>query len=224
LTTANVERISAGHLSHWFRPMLDDGVLDAETVARPAARSPDTKVAIKYLIASGATAISIVEIDGACTFHVGSKILPDAAAIFWITATQAKPIVRQARKLAGRTPDIDVAEAALALAAADQRVTLTPHHVAVTRAGAAAERLDAHIESLRARGAVKEFTRAYRRRRLAAAANGEGFMSFATAELRLRRALVPLLVNGHALGPMGSLFADIFENAQLPRCRCGHKK
>jgi uncharacterized protein YlxW (UPF0749 family) len=37
---------------------LDD-VLDVETVARPAARSPDTKAAINYLEASGATAISV---------------------------------------------------------------------------------------------------------------------------------------------------------------------
>ena len=35
--------------------------------ARPA-RSSDTKVAINYLIASGATAITIAEIDGVCSF------------------------------------------------------------------------------------------------------------------------------------------------------------
>jgi hypothetical protein len=43
--------------------------------ARPA-RSPDIKAAIAYLIASGATAISIVEHDGVCSFHVGHKIDP----------------------------------------------------------------------------------------------------------------------------------------------------
>jgi hypothetical protein len=43
--------------------MTDADVSDA----RPAS-SPDTKAAIKYLIASGAAAISIVEIDGACAF------------------------------------------------------------------------------------------------------------------------------------------------------------
>jgi hypothetical protein len=39
---------------------LDD-VADVETAARPAARSADTKAAIAYLIASDATAISIIE-------------------------------------------------------------------------------------------------------------------------------------------------------------------
>ena len=47
---------------------------------RPA-RSPDTKAAVAYLAASGAVAISIVEIDGVCTIRTGNKILPDAAAM-----------------------------------------------------------------------------------------------------------------------------------------------
>jgi hypothetical protein len=43
--------------------------------ARPA-RSPETKAAIKYLEASGATAISVIEADTGCTFRVGTKIDP----------------------------------------------------------------------------------------------------------------------------------------------------
>jgi hypothetical protein len=59
--------------------MLDDAVADVETAVRPAARSPDTKAAIQYLEASGATAISIVEVDGAAAFRVGTKIPPLAS-------------------------------------------------------------------------------------------------------------------------------------------------
>jgi hypothetical protein len=70
----------------------------------------------------------------------------------------------------------------------DHRAVLTPHDNAISRAGASAKRLDAYIENLRARGAMREFTKTYKRRRLAAAAQGEGFMTFAVAELRLRRA------------------------------------
>src|SRR6202023_1080614 len=41
-----------------------------------------------------------------------------------------------------------------------QRATLTPHDVAMSRAGEAAGRLDSYVEALRARGAIKEFTKA----------------------------------------------------------------
>ena len=88
---------------------------------------------------------------------------------------------------------------------------MTPHDVAMSRAGEAAGRLDSYVEALRARGAMKEFTKAYRLRRIAAKARGEGFMSFKVAELRLRRALIPLLVNGRTIGPAQSLFAEIFD-------------
>jgi hypothetical protein len=50
----------------------------------------------------------------------------------------------------------------------------------------------------------------YKRRRIEAKAAGLGFMTYKNAELRLRRALVPLLVSGQGVGPMQSLFAEIF--------------
>ncbi len=173
--------------------------------ARPA-RSSDTKVAINYLIASGATAITIAEIDGVCTFHVGSKIDPRAVSVQWIAEVNARTVVRQARKLAGESPDAATAARALAQAAADQRVTLTAHDLAMSRAGQAASRIELYIDSMRAKGVMREFTRAYTRRRTAAAANGQGFMSYAVAEARLRKALIPLLVGGQNVGPSQSLF------------------
>jgi hypothetical protein len=182
--------------------------LMSRSVMRARRReSPDTRAAVAYLEASGATAITITEHDGVCAFRVGHKIDPDAVAIFWIMEADAKPVVARARKLAGKSAD---ATASLRQAATDLRATLTPHATAMARAGAAAERLDGYIESLRARGAMKEFTRAFRRRRLAAAANGQGFMSFAVAEARLRKALVPLLLGGNNIR-VQSLFAAIFD-------------
>jgi hypothetical protein len=62
--------------------MLDD-VSDIATPAiepRPRA-SASSKAAINYLIASGATAISVIETETGCTFRIGSKIDPPAAAI-----------------------------------------------------------------------------------------------------------------------------------------------
>jgi hypothetical protein len=188
--------------------MLDD-VAAVETVARPAARSPDTKAAVAYLTASGATAITITEIDGVCAFHVGTKIDPGAVSVQWLPETNARAVVRQARKHAGSSPDAATAMGALKQAADTLRATLTPHDVAMSRAGQAAARIEAYIESMRAKGAMREFTRMYQRRRMEAAANGQGFMPFKVAELRLRRALVPLLIGGRNVATQ-SLFAEIF--------------
>jgi hypothetical protein len=145
------------------------------------AKAPDTKAAVAYLVASGATAISIVEIDSACAFRIGHKIDPNAVEIYWLTAAQAKPLARLARKEVGRHQDIATASAALARAAAALRAILTPHPVAISRAGDADAKLNRYMDGLRGTGVLKEFTKAYRRQRLAAASNGAGFMSFKVA-------------------------------------------
>jgi hypothetical protein len=105
---------------------------------RPGPRSPNTKAAINYLIASGAVAITITEHDGVCSFNVGHKIDPHAVSVQWLPETQARAIVRQARRDAGRSPDAATAARAVAQAAADHHATLTPRDTAVARAGAAA--------------------------------------------------------------------------------------
>ena len=117
--------------------------------------------------------------------------------------------MRKARKHTGKSPDAAMAIEALRRAAADQRVTLTPNEIAISRAGDAATRLDTYLASLRGSGVLKEFNRAFKQRRMAAAARGAGFMSYAAAEARLRKALVPLLVGGNTIG-VQSLFAEIF--------------
>jgi hypothetical protein len=88
---------------------------------------------------------------------------------------------------------------------------LTPHDVAMMRAGAAARRLDAHVASLRACGMMREFTRQYKLGRAAATARGEGFMSYGNAESRLRQALISLLVGERDVGATHSLFAESFD-------------
>jgi hypothetical protein len=177
--------------------------------ARPA-KAPNTKAAVAYLVASGATAISIVEIEGACAFRLGHKIDPNAISVHWLNRTNAMAISRQARKHAGVSPDAVTAGRALSQAAADHRQTLTPHDVAIERAGAAADRLDAYLDGLRGRGTFREFNRAFKARRKAAVASGTGFISYKIATARLRRALIPLLVGGQNVGPVESLFAKIF--------------
>ncbi|KJC59525.1 hypothetical protein UP10_18755 [Bradyrhizobium sp. LTSPM299] len=116
----------------------------------------------------------------------------------------------KARAIAGDNPDADAAISALREAAAHHRVTLTAHDTAISRADVAAHRLDQFVESLRARGAMREFTKSYKAARLAARGRGEGFMSYAVAEARLRMALIPYLVSGCEVGAVPSLFAEIF--------------
>jgi hypothetical protein len=153
----------------------------------------------------------VIETEIGCSFRVGSKIDPRAVTVQWISETQATAVARRARKHAGDSPDAATAGAALAQAAAEHRTTLTPNTTAIERARSASQKLDGYLESLRARGAMKEFTKVYRRRRLAATARGEGFMSYAVAEARLRKALIPYLVGGRTIGPVQSLFEQIFD-------------
>jgi hypothetical protein len=89
-------------------------------------------------------------------------------------------------------------------------VTLTVHNVAMIRAEEAAKRLDAYMASQRGTGVLKEFNRAFKRRRMEAMSKGRGFMNYKAAELRLRRALIPLLMNGGKPAVGQSLFASIF--------------
>jgi hypothetical protein len=185
-------------------------VADVETVAR-AARS-DTKAAISYLVCSGAVAITIIENVKGCSFKVGSKISARGAMVFWLREAEAPLVLKAARRIAGRKPDIAQAENALYRAAADQRVTLTEHATAMMRAGDAAAKLDAYLASLKGTGLLSELNKAYRRKRMAAQLRGEGYMSYGTVMLRFKKALIPMLLqNGATVGPTQSLFAQIFD-------------
>jgi hypothetical protein len=170
-----------------MRRMLDD-LTEIETpVAQPKPRaSASSKAAIKYLEASGAVAISVTGPADFVPIRVG-KIGPHAVAVFWIKKEAAVAVARLARRLAGADSDRDDAVLALRQAASELRVTLTPHSTAISRAGAAVERLEDFIENLRISGAYWQFTKTYKLRRLAAREAGRGFMTFKFAEARCGR-------------------------------------
>jgi uncharacterized Rossmann fold enzyme len=190
--------------------MLDHHVAASATIAKQVPISPD-KAALAYLAASGAAPIFVTDVDGVATIGTGSKVDPRAAVVFWIAGQDAKSIVKVARRIAGKNQNADDAVVSLRKAAVECRATLTPHDVAISRARVAAERLDAFMSSMRGTGVLKEFTRTYKRRRIAAAERGKGFMSYKVAELRFKRALVPLLMNG-GKPPIGtSFFSAIFD-------------
>jgi hypothetical protein len=191
--------------------MLDE-VAIVETVepAPQPERSPDAK-AIRYLIQSGAAAVYVTGVDDFVAIRsAGTKIDPrTAAAIYWVRKQDAIPLTRRARKAAGDNPNTEEAISALREAAAAARVKLTEHSIAISRAGASAQRLDAYLLSMRGTGALKEFNRAFKRRRLEATANGRGFMTFKTAMTRLQTLLIPILQQGRNVQTT-SLFASIF--------------
>jgi hypothetical protein len=169
---------------------------------------------IAYFTASGAVAITITEINGVSAFRVGTKMLARSVAIFWIMEVDTKPVVTSARKIAGKSPG-GAAEAIATLhrAASAKRATLTEHTIAMSRAGDAARRIEEYMASMRAMGAMREFTRLYKARRSTAATQGKGFMTYAAAELRLRRALIPLLMRGGQPAVGSSLFAENFQDS-----------
>jgi hypothetical protein len=153
----------------------------------------------------------VIETETGCTFRIGTKLgLARSVATYWIMEVDAKRVVDRARKIAGKGAGGNAAISALHQAAADLRATLTPHYVAMARAGNAAIRIEQYIDSMHARGAMREFTKDYKVRRLAAKQRGENFMTYRAAELRLRRALIPLLMRGGQPAVGSSFFAEIF--------------
>lgn len=94
--------------------------------------------------------------------------------------------------------------------AAIQGVTLTPHDVAVERAGDAARRLDTYLEAMKGSGTLKEFDRQFKRRLMEATARSSDFVTYKTAEARLRAALIPMLTGGGRPGVGPGVFAGIF--------------
>jgi hypothetical protein len=85
--------------------------------------------------------------------------------------------------------------------------------LAMSRAGDAAQKLDQYIAELRWTGRMKQFTKSYKARRLAARARGEGFLSYRVAQQRLRAALIPLLMNGGKPAAGATLFEQVFRDA-----------
>ncbi len=80
----------------------------------------------------------------------------------------AKPIVRRAREIM-QAADL-TATAALHQAALDLKQTLTPHDIAIERAGQASQKLDLYMASMQGIGILKLFNAEFKRRRIAASA------------------------------------------------------
>ena len=186
----------------------------AAAVADPAGGSTSTtratRAALEYLQLSGATPISIRATESGGSKTRFGKVDPNAAIVVWCEETRARPVIRLARRYAGPGASVTAASAALRKAAGDMRIVLTPDATAMERATAQARRLDQFIEDLHARGAMKQFTKSFKATRLALAATGQGFMSYKVAEMRFRKALIPLLQAGGQPAVGAPLFKQVF--------------
>jgi hypothetical protein len=185
------------------------------------ARAPNRKAAVAYLIASGASAISIIERDVATgntqkstadrfSITTGSpKKFEAFISTWWLPAAMASRVASRARLEAGSGADLAECRAAILASAAVIGAVLTADDVAISRAGAACTKLDSMIDQMRRSGQLREFNRQYKIRRDAAIAAGHGFMQYSAALKRLKAALLPMLMAGSAK-PMASLFDQIF--------------
>jgi hypothetical protein len=178
--------------------------------------------AVRYLRASGASAVQVLDVGGELKLHVGTRLDPAAVAILWAPGSYAAHIGRGARSLVrGERPTVERMVEAIGQAASAIRTTATPHAVALERAAAAARRLDDAMAELNGTGRLAAFNREFANRRRAAVASGSGFMSYGDAMGRLRKALVPVLAQGgdpQAAAP--TLFASILPvGLNGPLCR-----
>jgi hypothetical protein len=111
-----------------------------------------------------------------------------AAAAWWCVAHDAGRVIRLARK---HGCDIPAAACTLGIA-------LTDHATVLARAKAALARIEAGMAWAQRSGALSEFNREYRRRRLEAQGRGARFMGYAQATARLRRAMTKVTATGTA--------------------------
>jgi hypothetical protein len=69
------------------------------------------------------------------------------------------------------------------------------------------KRLDAMVEQMRRDGILRVLNARYKAGRAAAAAEGNGFMSFRVAMARFKKALIPMLQSGK---PISGVFEEVF--------------
>ena len=170
-----------------------------------------SRAALEYLALTGAAPISLIkQPDGHCTIKVGGE---GASAQWWTDSGKALTVARKARRFAGARPDLSTATAAVERSAAIVGATLTPGNVAIERAESMSRKLDSYLGAMRTSGALTEFNKQYKRRRIEATLCGRGFMTYAAALARLQRALIPILAAGGRPAVGCDLFSSIFPRA-----------
>jgi hypothetical protein len=112
----------------------------------------------------------------------------------WVDARYRGRIIRYANRVAGPKPSRERMIAALNEAAKTYRQKLTPHLIVIARAARLSKQLDDTLEQMRANGMLKFFHQEYAKHRRERIERGVGYMNFATAQRRLRNAIIARLV------------------------------
>jgi hypothetical protein len=120
-------------------------------------------------------------------------------ACWWCAAGDIGRLIKAARK------DRDVLAAARALG-----IVVTEHSVVMARVRGSIERIDTTLVKAQSAGSLKFFNLQYQRRRLAAQAEGKGFISYTVAKQRLRKAIAEV-----AAGDTGPLLTRVFERSDV---------
>jgi hypothetical protein len=102
-----------------------------------------------------------------------------AASAWWVASAEVGSVLKAAKRNGG-----DIGAAARSLS-----VEIVDNATVVQRAKAAVGRIEAGMARAQRTGALSEFNRQYRQRRLEAAADGRPFMTYAQDRARLRQVL-----------------------------------
>jgi hypothetical protein len=133
---------------------------------------PLSPVEIDYLAAFGVTAV--------CVSHTGRVFTSEnprhASQVFWCKSTDAERVADLAQRNGG-----------IVGAASRLQVQLTEHVKLIARVRERTGRIEAALREALSEGTLHAFNQEYRKRRLAALAEGVPFMSYSEALRRLRK-------------------------------------
>jgi hypothetical protein len=160
------------------------------------------RAALAYCSRAGLASIFVSPVG---RIRIGTDPLRAGAVVaWWCKADDAARVAELARRLREQAPP----PVAIVRAAAELQVPLTNNAVAMTRAKAAIAKLSERIERANDTGRLAPFNAEFKRRRLAARARGERFMSYALARARLRAVLETAAGSGMVTG---SVIAMVFD-------------
>ena len=126
-----------------------------------------------------------------------SKNPTGASAAFWCRAGEADKVANAAWYKG------DIVEAARRL-----HIAVTPHPILLGRVQARTRKIDEAIAQAKADGLLARFHQEYKRRRIAARAAGQHFISFSLAERRLRKLIAESIAAG---GVIPQSFTEVFD-------------
>jgi hypothetical protein len=124
---------------------------------------------------------------------------PQGAVAAWWAKSEHADVIANA---AWANADVSGAASRLGL-------TVTAHDVVVKRVTQRTAKIDEAIAAAIDAGMLKQFNREFRKRRLAAQANGKPFMSYKIAHAKLRSVIADAVARGGVIPP--SFIASVFD-------------